>query len=353
VKPSTAKIWSSFLLAACLLAAQPVLSSDYLSRADVREFIESMIEDHGIDSSELERILGAVRYTPVAVRLIGPVPSSAPSPARSYSRYRAKFLTPEMISDGSRFWSLHAKDLARAKAEYGIPPEVILGILGVETSYGTNTGSFRAIDALATIAFDGVRRQDYFREELKELLLLARDTGIDPLVIKGSYAGAVGLPQFMPSSYRKYAVDYDDDGVIDLLRSPSDAIGSIASYMKAFGWVPNEVPTATVRLLPGSEVDLVSGLDRVHDLMEVQGKGVVFSGREPPAGPISIFELPTPGQPSKFVAGFNNFEVVTRYNRSTFYASAVLELADAIKKVHTAPHAPSQHLTILSANQPD
>jgi membrane-bound lytic murein transglycosylase B len=325
---------SSFLVAVCLLAVRPAAGSDYLSRADVRSFIESMSKEHGIDPSYLERILGDARHTPTAVRLIGPVPSSAPSPARSYLRYRSKFLTPDLIAAGSRFWSLHAEELTRAEAEYGIPAEVILGILGVETSYGQNTGSFRAIDALATIAFDGVRRQDYFREELKELLLLARETGIDPLAIKGSYAGAVGLPQFMPSSYRKYAVDYDGDGAIDLLGSPADAIGSVASYMKAFGWVTGEAPAAPVRLLPGSEGDLVSGLERVHDLLEVQGKGVVFSGAEPPAGLVSIFELPTPGKPSKFMAGFTNFEVVTRYNRSTFYASAVLELADAIEKAH-------------------
>jgi len=335
VKPLAAKIISSFLVAAGLLASQSVMAGpDFLQRIDVRSFIESVSAEHGIESAELERILGDVRYTPAAVRLIGPVPSSAPSPARSYTRYRERFLTPAMISDGARFWSLHAKDLARAKAEFGIPPEVILGILGVETAYGRNTGSFRVIDALATIAFDGERRQDYFRGELKELLLLARDSGIDPLAVKGSYAGAMGLPQFMPSSYRRYAVDYDDDGTIDLLGSPSDAIGSVASYMKAFGWVPNEVPTAPVRLLPGSEAEVVSGLDRIHDLMEVQGKGVVFSGREPPAGLVSIFELPTPGKPSKFAAGFNNFEVVTRYNRSTFYASAVLELGEAIRKAH-------------------
>jgi membrane-bound lytic murein transglycosylase B len=358
VKPLAAKILSSFFVAALLLAAQPALaappvvaSSNYLSRPDVRAFIDSMSEEHGIDASELERILGDIRYTPVAVRLIGPAPSSAPSPARSYSRYRAKFLTPDLIAAGSNFWALHAEDLARAEAEFGIPAEVILGILGVETAYGRNTGTFRAIDALASIAFDGVRRQDYFREELKELLLLARDTGIDPLVIKGSYAGAVGLPQFMPSSYRRYAVDYDGDGAIDLLESPADAIGSIASYMKAFGWVPGEVPTAPVRLAPGSEADLVSGLERVHDLMEVQGKGVVFSGREPPAGLISIFELPTPGKPSKFVAGFTNFEVVTRYNRSTFYASAVLELADALQKARASIETASQDLSILSANK--
>jgi membrane-bound lytic murein transglycosylase B len=326
---------SSIAAVACLFAVQPAFaSSDYLARADVRAFIESMIEEYGIDSSYLERTLGAVRHTPAAVRLIGPPPSSAPSPARSYSRYRARFLTPALISEGSRFWSLHAEDLARAEAEFGVPAEVILGILGVETSYGRNTGTFRAIDALATIAFDGERRQDYFRQELKELLLLARESKIDPLVIKGSYAGAVGLPQFMPSSYRRYAVDYDGDGAIDLLGSPADAIGSIASYMKAFGWVAGEAPTAPVRLAPGSETELVSGLERVHDLLEVQGKGVIFSGGEPPAGPISIFELPTPGQRSKFVAGFANFEVVTRYNRSTFYASAVLELADAIQKAH-------------------
>jgi len=333
VKPLAANIMPPFLLAACLLASQPVLAgSDFLARADVRSFIESMSEEQGIARAELERILGDVRYAPVAVRLINPLPSSAPSPARSYARYRAKFLTPELISAGASFWSVHAEDLERAEAEFGVPAKVIVGILGVETAFGQNTGSFRAIDALASIAFRGERRQDYFRGELKELLLLARDTGMDPLVIKGSYAGAMGLPQFMPSSYRRYAVDYDGDGTIDLLGSPVDAIGSIASYLKAFGWVAGEAATAPVRLESGSEENFVSGLERIHDVSDVQGQGVVFSGRDPPDGLCSIFELPTPGQPSKFVAGFNNFEVVTRYNRSTFYASAVLELGDAILK---------------------
>ena len=136
-------------------------------------------------SSELERIIGDARYTPVAVRLIGPPPSSAPSPARSYSRYRAKFLTPELISAGSRFWAQHAEELARAEEEFGVPSHVIVGILGVETNFGRNTGSFRAIDALATIAFDGVRRQEYFREELKQLLLLARESRHRPLGHQG------------------------------------------------------------------------------------------------------------------------------------------------------------------------
>ena len=336
MKPLATKILSSLLACGCLLAAQPAMANpDFLSRADVRSFIDSMSDEYGIATAEIERVLAQVRHSPTALRLTNPVPSSAPSPARSYARYRAKFLTPELISAGSRFWSAHAKDLARAQAEYGVPAQVIVGVLGVETFFGRNTGSFRAIDTLATIAFDGERRQDYFRSELREFLLLARDKGIDPLSVKGSYAGAVGLPQFMPSSYRKYAVDYDDDGTIDLLGSASDAIGSIASYMRAFGWVPNETPTAPVRLLPGSEMELVSGLDRIHDVSDVQTRGVVFSGRDPPGGLISIFELPTPGEPSKFHAGFANFEAVTRYNRSTFYASAVLELGEAIYKARS------------------
>jgi membrane-bound lytic murein transglycosylase B len=326
---------SSLLLAAGLLAWQPAgAGPDYLERSDVRSFIDAMHEKHGIDTSELERILGAVRFQPVVVRLTTPMPSSAPSPVRSYANYRAKFLTPDLISTGTQFWAEYTAYLHRAEQESGVPPELILGIIGVETRFGQNTGSFRAVDALATIAFDGARRQDFFRAELEELLLLAREKATDPLLIKGSYAGAVGLPQFMPSSYRRYAVDYDGDGVIDLRASAADAIGSVANYIREFGWIPGEPPKAPVRLLPGSEGELVSGLERVHDLQEVQGKGVVFSGREPPAGPISIFELPTPGMPSKFYAGFNNFEVVTRYNRSTFYASAVLELAEAIRKAH-------------------
>jgi membrane-bound lytic murein transglycosylase B len=332
VKSPATKI--ATIIGCCLLAATSA-AADYIGRADVRSFIETMHAEHGIDVPELERVLGAARFQPTVARLLNPVPSSAPSPARSYANYRAKFLTPELISAGMRFWSAHAEILQRAEEEFGVPAEVILGITGVETRYGQNTGSFRAVDALATIAFDGARRQDFFRGELRELLLLAREKGVDPLEFKGSYAGAVGLPQFMPSSYRKYAVDYDGDGRIDLRGSAADAIGSVANYIKAFGWIPGEAPKAPVRLLPGSEPELLSGLDRVHDVLEVQGKGVVFSNSEPPSGLCSIFELPTPGKNSKFFAGFTNFEVITRYNRSTFYASAVLELANAIQKARS------------------
>jgi membrane-bound lytic murein transglycosylase B len=317
--------------AVSLFATRSALGTDYLARPEVISFIETMRDEHGIDTADLERILAAVRHQPAVVRLIGPEPTAVRQTVRSYPAYRAKFLTPARIAAGTRYWELHAKDLRRAELQYGVPAEVILGILGVETAFGRNTGSFRVIDALATIAFDGPRRQEYFRDELKELLLLARETGIDALAIKGSYAGAVGLPQFMPSSYRRYAVDFDGDGRIDLSGSPADAIGSIASYIKAFGWSAGEAPTAAVHLPSGTEADLVSGLQRVHEVTQLKQKGVKFLRAQLPEGPCSVVELPVPGQPSRYMAGFTNFEVVTRYNRSTFYATAVLELADAIR----------------------
>jgi len=312
-------------------------AGDYLSRPDVQSFIEAMQTEHGLELAELQRVLGEVQYQPTVVRLIGPerpkTEAVKPIP-RSYPRYRAKFLTEARISTGVRYWYTHEHHLRRAEAEYGVPAEVILGILGVETAFGQNTGSFRVVDSLATIAFDGPRRQEYFRDELKELLLLARDIGVDPLEIKGSYAGAMGLPQFMPSSYRRYAVDYDQDKVIDLIGNPADAIGSVASYLKAYGWKQGEAPTVTVRL-PAGAVDLVTGLDRAHEVAELRQRGVKFSSSKLPEGMCSVVELPVPGKPSKYVAGFSNFEAVTRYNRSTFYASAVLDLADAIRVART------------------
>ncbi|MDY6948787.1 MAG: lytic murein transglycosylase B [Pseudomonadota bacterium] len=321
------------LLLACLLCSSADASTGYLSRPDVREFIETMQLEHGLDGAELERILGDARHQPTVARLIGPErPKTVQPPVRSYPRYRAKFLTKSRIAAGVQFWDLHEADLRRAQAEFGVSPEVILGILGVETAFGQNTGSFRVVDSLTTIAFDGPRRQEYFRDELKELLLLARELSIDPLTIRGSYAGAMGLPQFMPSSYRRYAVDFDQDGVIDLAGSSADAIGSIASYLKAFGWAEGEAALVSIQLPPGSEGDLVTGLDRAHEIDALKEKGVRFAVKRLPEGVCSVVELPSPGKPSKFMAGFGNFEAITRYNRSTFYATAVVDLASAIRE---------------------
>lgn len=318
--------------ALALGSAPAQATAGYLARSEVLTFIGALQAEHDFDLSELERILGDVVYQPSVVRLIGPErPADAAPPVRSYPNYRAKFLTKTRINAGVQYWQEHERYLRRAEAEFGVPAEVILGILGVETAYGRNTGSFRVIDALATIAFDGPRRQEYFREELKELLLLAREIGLDPLAIKGSYAGAMGLPQFMPSSYRRHAVDFDGDGSIDLVGSPADAIGSIAKYLKAYGWTPGEPARVRVQLPAGTAPDLVSGLKRAHTVSELKKKGVKFSGTRLPDGACSVVELPKPKAAASYVAGFGNFEAITRYNRSTFYASAVLDLAEAIR----------------------
>jgi membrane-bound lytic murein transglycosylase B len=312
-------------------------ANGYLSRTEVLSFIATLQSEFGFESSELERVLGDARYEPRIVQLMDPGRTDgAALPVRSYPSYRARFLKPARIKAGVEFWDAHAVYLERAEAEFGVPAEVILGILGVETAYGRNTGSFRVVDALATIAFDGPRRQEYFRDELKELLLLSREMGVDPLELKGSYAGAVGLPQFMPSSYRRHAVDFDGDGRVDLLGSPADAIGSVASYLKAFGWTPGEIARVTARLPAGSEAALISGLQRSHTVSELRKNGVKFGSDKIPAGECSIVELPGPGATARYFAGFGNFEAITRYNRSTFYATAVLDLADVIRSARQA-----------------
>lgn len=319
------------LAALLLFTPHTQARADYLSRPDVRSFIESMQAEHGLDLVELERVLGDAQFQPTVVRLIGPDRQQSAPQVRSYPAYRTRFLTSSRIAAGAQYWDAYEAHLRRAEEEFGVPAEVILGIIGVETAFGQNTGSFRVVDTLATIAFDGPRRQEYFRDELKEFLLLARETSIDPLSIKGSYAGAMGLPQFMPSSYRRYAIDFDGDGIVDLAGSAVDAIGSVASYLRAYGWVTGEPPTAVVHLPAGKETELVTGLQRTHTIADLRDKGVKFSGRVLSQGLCSVVELPMPGKRAKYLAGFANFEVITQYNRSTFYASAVLELADAIR----------------------
>ena len=302
-----------------------------------------------------------IRDRASVVRLIGAPPSAPASatasasrpktPVRSYASYRGKFLTQSRIAEGLRYWAVHDDELRRASAEFGVPAEVILGIIGVETAFGQNTGSFRVLDALTTIAFDGLRRQDYFRDELKQFLLLSHEQGLDPLAIRGSYAGAMGLPQFMPSSYRRLALDFDQDGRIDLIGSPADAIGSVARYLKEAGWVPNEPATVAVRLPHGREAEFVSGLDRSHDVFNLRKAGIKFNDDGLPEGACAIVALPARGKPAKYVAAFANFEAVTRYNRSTFYAMAVLELADAIRASREQPMTATNDAPIQGMNR--
>ncbi|MDH4234771.1 MAG: lytic murein transglycosylase B, partial [Gallionella sp.] len=198
----------------------------------IPEFIDNMVAKHQFDRAELERVFERAQHQPSVIEAI-----SRPATARPWTEYRASFVNPERIKFGLDFWRKHRQALQGAEQKYGVPQEIILAVIGVETVYGRDVGKYRVLDALTTLAFDFPRRSSFFREELENYLLLARDEQFDLLDIRGSYAGAMGIPQFMPSSYRKYAVDFNGNRRIDLLNEPVDAIGSVANYLRGYGWI--------------------------------------------------------------------------------------------------------------------
>jgi len=305
-------------------------AGNYSAREDVRRFIEDMADRHGFVPRELQELFRRARFQPGIIRAMTPPPEA---PQRSWQAYRGMFVSPQRIEAGLRFWQEHAAALARVAGEFGVPPEIVVAIIGVETVYGRNTGTHRVIDALSTLAFDFPRRADYFRSELEHYLLYAREAGVDLLSVKGSYAGAIGIPQFMPHSYRRYAVDFDGDGKRDLSGSPVDAIGSVANFLKGHGWRTGEPIAAPARVDGDSYRTLAeSGVKPKYRVADLASFGVAFAdGRSAPDDlPATLVELVTPGQPAEYWIGHENFYVITRYNRSSFYAISVLELAREI-----------------------
>ncbi len=287
-----------------------------------------MVQRHGFVKQELRTLFSRARFQPAIIKAI--TPPTEPR-AKSWQAYRALFLTPQRISAGAEFRARHGEALARATALYGVPEEIIVAIIGVETVYGRNTGSYRVIDALATLAFDYRPRAEFFRGELEQFLLFARDAGIDTLELKGSFAGAIGIPQFMPGSYRRYAVDHDGDGRQDLSGSFADAIGSVANFLKSHGWEPGQ-PVAFPAQVQGENYRKLidAGIKPTYRCGDFPSFGVDSGGAEADA-PCALIDLPTPDEATQYLAGLNNFYVLTRYNRSSLYAAAVLELAQAVK----------------------
>jgi membrane-bound lytic murein transglycosylase B len=303
---------------------------NYEKREDVQAFIASLAQRHGFDAKELSQTFADVRKQPDALRLIAPPPRTF---KRSWSAYRARFLDRSRIDGGIEFWTLHQATLERAAGIYGVPPEVIVAIIGVETIYGRVTGNFPVLDTLTTLAFDYPRRADFFRGELESLLLLARDRRLELQDTKGSYAGAIGLPQFMPSSIRNYAVDFDKDGKIDLRNSPVDAIGSVARFLAEHGWVPGGKPYYPTRI--GADAQLTSlieaGIEPQYTTSQLSGFGVSAVGSVPDGAQLALIDLPDGDAAPTYLLGARNFYVVTRYNRSSFYATAVLDLAQELR----------------------
>jgi membrane-bound lytic murein transglycosylase B len=249
------------------------------------------------------------------------------------------------VEAGAAWWNAHAEDLARAEERYGVPAEIVVAILGIETFYGRNTGSYRALDALATLAFDYPRRAAYFRGELKQFLLLARDLDAAPATLKGSFAGALGVPQFMPGSYRNFAVDFDGDGRIDLWADPADIAGSVANYLARHDWQRGQ-PVLLRATVPRDDRDVVlrrldGGLSERRTLQDWAGDGVtatdVPDGLAPdPVGVLLLEEKAADGEDASYWIACHNFYVITRYNRSRLYAAAVWELAKAIRLARAA-----------------
>jgi membrane-bound lytic murein transglycosylase B len=285
-------------------------------------------------------VIGKAHRLPAVVKAVTPGQASA---ARDWSLYRSRMVEPARIQAGVQFWQRNAETLARAERETGVPASIIVGILGVETIYGKHMGGYRTLDALSTLAFDfptahpkAVQRAAYFLQELEEFLRLCKAQGLDPLKVRGSYAGALGMAQFMPSSWRQYAVDFDGDGRIDLFGSRADAIGSVANYLAAFHWKAGMATHYPVQLDP-QKLDLPTLLqnDIVPSLspsaMADRGAVLDETGQRHP-GLLALIELPDGSEPTQYVAGTDNFYSVTRYNWSSFYAMAVIELGQAVAR---------------------
>ena len=294
----------------------------------VQAFIVDLHEQHGFDIAHLTRQFAAIRPNVAVLRAIRP--PAVPEKQRSWERYRQRFVNAQRIAGGQNFWQDNAVTLQRAEAIYGVPAEVIVAIIGVETLYGQNMGSFGVLEALASLAFHYPPRADFFRGELAQFLLLARENGVSPLEIKGSYAGAMGIPQFMPSSQRRFAVDFDGDDRIDLRHSNADAIGSVARFLQQHGWQKGALVAVPARVDGLPAATLAAGIKPSLTVAELAAQGIVAAADGD--RPAALIDLVTPGAATEYWLGFDNFYVLTRYNRSSFYAMAVFQLAAALRQ---------------------
>lgn len=310
----------------------------YAGRPEAMALADEIAERHGLDRKWVRRILGKARQVPQVVKLVVPPPVTTP---RNWLQYRSRFLEAERVQAGVAFWQSHRELLERASSTYGVPAEIIIGIIGVETYYGRHMGRYRVLDALATLAFDfpqehprAAQRTAFFRAELGEFLKLRQQAGADPFKARGSYAGAMGIPQFMPSSWARHAVDFDGDGRVDLVDSTADAIGSVASYFKAHHWRPG-MPTHYPVEFDYERLDmptlLAPDIKPTFPVEQFTANGILLgaAGRGH-VGPLALVELQNGDYSPSYVAGTDNFYAVTRYNWSSYYALAVIELGQAV-----------------------
>jgi membrane-bound lytic murein transglycosylase B len=320
------------LLLAALAAtarAEDVAPENYAQREDVAAFIHQLVQRHAFNAEELRTVFARARREDAVLAAM----RAQPKQSDSWDAYRALFVNERHLRNGLDFWVEHRRPLRRARRTYGVPEEIVVAILGVETFYGRNTGRWRVIDALATLAFDYPPRALFFRGELENYLLFARELELDVFSVKGSYAGAIGMPQFMPGSYLRYAVDFDGDGAIDLLDNAADAIGSVANFLRRHGWRPGE-PVQRAARISGEAFRGVVAADALprNTVDELRKLGVEPKGAPLPGDtPAVLLRLETPQKPDEYRIGLQNLYVLTRYNQSLFYALSVADLAGQLR----------------------
>jgi membrane-bound lytic murein transglycosylase B len=322
---------------------EEIVPQRYADNPDVNAFINDMVARYDFDAGTLHALFNQVSYSATAVKLVTPAPAPG---VKNWQVYQSRFVEPVRINAGVKFWRENRDALQRAAQQYGVPPEAIVGIIGVETIYGKYMGNFRVLDALTTLAFDypatpnQADREATFRKNLADLLVWTRDSGIDPATVQGSYAGAIGIPQFMPSSIIQYAVNFDGNKTIDLRNSATDAIGSVANYLKQNGWEAGRPVVWRIAVDAGSigiAQAAADGQPEPHwSLDQLLKAGMLLNEPGLKQGdelgtPVTVVDLPSPTQPTQYVLGLKNFYALTRYNRSFFYAEAVYELGEAVK----------------------
>ena len=315
-------------LAGGVMSSLAQADAAFLARPDVQRYIDEQVASGVFNRPELEAVFANVEIKPNIIAIL-----DKPSTSRPWYQFRSSFYNERLLKSGVAFWQQHAAALQRAEQVYGVPPEMVVAILGIETNYGRNTGSFRLADALSTIAFNYPRRAEYFRGELTEFLKLAKEEGIDPLSLKGSYAGAMGLPQFMPSSFRKWAVDFDGSGHRDIWNNVDDAIGSVAHYFQLQGWRHGDDIIIPAAVQPGVDVSgLVADKFNLHlTVGELKARGVLPQAQVADHVQAVLVPLETAPGVTEYWLGLNNFYVITRYNKSTLYAKVAQELADELR----------------------
>jgi len=311
------------------LVSTAAIAGDLNKREDIQLFISEMQQKHNFDKTTLEKLFSKTRMQPSIIKAI-----SRPAERKPWHAYRPIFITQSRIDLGVDFWNEHADLLTQAQQRYGVDPEIIVGIIGVETRYGRHTGNYRVIDALATLGFDYPPRAKFFRSELKHYLLMTREENVDPLSLKGSYAGAMGKPQFISSSFRSYAIDFDNDGKRDIWNNSADAIGSVANYLSRHGWKRGEKVTQQLSLSVSTDKKLLKekGLKPKHSIASLRQKGFIKIDKNISDNALAAVINLEGKTASEHWLGLNNFYAITRYNHSALYAMAVYQLAQEIRQ---------------------